>query len=342
MKNTFIIGFAFTLLSLISCNNDKKIINSLIDYSNSTEQKVFHFGDQLDIPKDVLDNAENISISFGDRETKNLTVNPQFFTFGENKVTFIVKTKSGEIVNQDAAINVFTKNPEKNISYKTVAEYPHDANNFIEGFLMEGDMVYESDGLNGSSQLIKYKLGETSPIIVEKQPPGIFSEGCAIAGDKIFQLTYQNRVGFVYDKNTFKKIAEFPISNSMVEGWGLTFDGKNLIATDGTNKLFFLDVNDPSKVVKTIAVGGNKEIYNQLNELEYHQGFIYSNVWYKSIILKINPTNGEVVGKFDFTKIVASFADVDKENVLNGIAFRGDNMLITGKKWSKIYEIAIK
>lgn len=341
MKKNIIIGFA-AVLSLISCNKDKEILGSLSDYNNSMETKGYHFGDKLQLPKDVTENAESISISFGDKETSNLTIDPKFFTFGDNEVTFNIKTKGGETLNQDATINVFTKTPEQNISYEIVKEYPHDPNNFVEGFLIEGNTVYESDGLSKASQLIKYTLGTTTPIITEKQPADIFSEGCAIVGDKIYQLTYQNKIGFIYDKNTLKKISEFPLPNEFGEGWGLTYDGKNLIADDGSNNLYFLDVNDPSKVVKTVALGGYKDIYNQINELEYHNGFIYANVWHKPIILKINPVTGETVGKFDFTKITEENTKNDSENVLNGIAFKGDNMLITGKKWSKIYEIAVK
>jgi len=329
-------------LLLISCNKDKEIINSLSDYNNSMESRGYHFGDKLDLPKDVTENAESISISFGDKETSNLTIDPKFFTFGDNEVTFNIKTKGGKVLNQDATINVFTKNPEQNISYEIIKEYPHDPNNFVEGFLLEGNTVYESDGLSKASQLIKYTLGTTIPIITEKQPADIFSEGCAIVGDKIYQLTYQNKIGFVYNKNTLKKISEFPLPNEFGEGWGLTYDGKNLIADDGSNNLYFLDVNDPSKVVKTVAVGGHKDIYNQINELEYHKGFIYANVWHKPIILKINPVTGETVGKFDFTKITEENTQNNSENVLNGIALKGDNMLITGKNWSKIYEIAVK
>jgi glutamine cyclotransferase len=207
---------------------------------------------------------------------------------------------------------------------------------------LEGNTVYESDGLKNSSQLIKYTLGGTIPIVEEKQAADIFSEGCAIVGNKIYQLTYQNRVGFVYDKNTLKKISEFPLPKELREGWGMTYDGKNLVATDGSKNLFFLDVNNPSKVVRTVAVAGNKEAYNELNELEYHNGFIYSNIWFKPTILKIDPKTGEVVGKFDFTKITNENSKNDKNNVLNGIAFKGENMLVTGKNWSKIYEVSIK
>ncbi|MFS4474067.1 glutaminyl-peptide cyclotransferase [Chryseobacterium sp. T20] len=341
MKRNIHIGLVAALF-LISCSNKEKMLDSLADYNNSKEEKGYHFGDKLDLPKEVTENAESITISFGDKETKDLRINPQFFTLGDNKVVFVIKTNRGETLNQDATINVFTKSPEKNIPYKIVADYPHDPKNFIEGFVVEGNTVYESDGMKGSSQLIKYTLGSSVPKILAKQPADIFSEGCTIVGDKVYQLTYQNKIGFIYDKNTLKKLSEFPLPGVIGEGWGLTYDGKNMIATDGSKNLYFLDVNDPSKVVKTIAVGGNSTIYNQLNELEYHKGFIYANVWHQPVILKINPANGEVVGKLDFTQLTKENDKGDSEHVLNGIAFKGDNMLVTGKNWEKIYEVAFQ
>ncbi|WP_426479071.1 glutaminyl-peptide cyclotransferase [Chryseobacterium sp. CBSDS_008] len=341
MKRNINIGFA-AVLFLVSCSNKEEMLNSLADYNNAKETKGYHFGDKLDLPKEVTENAESITISFGDKETKDLRINPQFFTWGDNKVVFVIKTNRGETLNQDATINVFTKTPEQNIPYKIVADYPHDPKNFIEGFVVEGNMVYESDGMNNASQLIKYTLGSSIPKIVARQPAKIFSEGCAIMEDKVYQLTYRNKIGFIYEKNTLKKLSEFPLPGVIGEGWGLTYDGKNLIATDGSKNLYFLDVNNPSKVVRTLAVGGSSEIYNQLNELEYHNGFIYANVWHQPVILKINPVNGEVIGKFDFTQLTKENDKGDSEHVLNGIAFKGDNMLVTGKNWEKIYEVAFK
>ncbi|WP_142726072.1 glutaminyl-peptide cyclotransferase [Chryseobacterium sp. ON_d1] len=341
MKQSIMAGLAAVFL-LTSCNNNEKMLDSLADYNNAREAKGYHFGDQLDLPKEVTENAESITISFGDKETTDLTINPKFFTLGDNDVVFVIKTRSGELLNQDATINVFAKTPEKKISYAIVGDYPHDPNNFIEGFLIEGNTVYESDGMKGASQLIKYALGASTPDIVAKQSAEIFSEGCTIVGDKIYQLTYQNKIGFVYDKNTLKKVSEFPLPDIIAEGWGLTYDGKNLIATDGSKNLYFLDVNDPSKVVKTVSVAGNTEIYTQLNELEYHNGFIYSNIWHSPVILKINPVSGEVAGKFDFTQLTKENDQGNSEYVLNGIAFKGDNMFITGKNWAKIYEVVVK
>jgi len=289
-----------------------------------------------------LDNAESIVISFGDKETSSLVVDPRYFTLGDNAVTFTIKTKSGESLTQDATINVFAKNPEANLSYTLVAEYPHNPTSFTEGFFIEGNTVYESVGQEGASKFMTYELGKETVTKEAKQPDTVFSEGISSLGNKIYQLTYKNKKGFIYDKNSFEMIGEFPYPNVIGEGWGMTTDGKNLIVSDGTKNLYFLNAQDPSKVEKYISVAGSSNVYDQLNELEYHKGFIYSNVWHKPIILKINPANGEVVGKFDFTKIAEPYTRGNSENVLNGIAFKGDNMVITGKNWPKIYEVAVK
>ena len=336
---TLIAVFAFSLL--VSCNKDKEILNTLNDYNISMESRGYHFGDALALPKDVTENAESISISFGDKETSNLVIDPEYFTLGDNAVTFNIKKKNGEIITQDATVNVFAKTPEAKLTYEIVKEYPHDPKSFVQGFLLEGNTVYESDGQNGSSRILKYTLGTTTPIVETPQSDEIFSEGAAIVGDKIYQLTWQNKKGFIYNKSDLSLISEFVYPNVIGEGWGLTYDNKNLILSDGTKNIYFLDVKDPSKIVRYISVAGNTEAYDKLNELEYHKGFIYANVWQQPVILKINPANGEVVGKFDFTEIAKKHT-TNSDDVLNGIAFKGDNMLITGKNWDKIYEVSIK
>ena len=345
MKKHFIISL-LALTMVVSCNKDKEILNTLAEYNSSMETKGYHFGDAIQLPKEVTDNAESISISFGENETNNLVVDPKFFTLGDNAVTFNIRKKGGEVLNQDATINVFAKNPEASLSYTVVKEYPHNPANFVQGFQLEGNTIYESDGQNGESQILKYNLGGTTPIASTKQPAEVFSEGSAIVGDKIYQLTWKNKKGFIYNKSNLSLLGEFAYPNVIGEGWGLTYDGKNLIASDGTKNLYFLDANDPSKLVRYISVAGNTQAYDQLNELEYHNGFVYANVWQEPIILKINPQNGEVVGKFDFTSIAdkhkSGNADADRDNVLNGIAFKGDHMLVTGKRWDKIYEVAVK
>lgn len=340
MKKTFLLGLFVTSFLIVSCNKEKEIVDTLIEYNTEMETKGYHFGDKINFPKEVTENAESITISFGDKETANLVIDPKYFTLGDNLVTINI-TRDGKVITQDATINVFAKHPEKNLTYELVAEYPHDTKNFVQGFQLEGNTIYESDGQLGESRLIKYSLGTINPTAETKQGDSIFSEGSTIVGNKVYQLTWRSKIGFIYDKNSLELLKEFDYPNVMGEGWGLTYNGKNLIASDGTKNLYFLDVNNPSKMVKFISVAGNKEVYDQLNELEYYNGYIYANVWQKPIILKIDPKTGEVIGKFDFSAI-AKQNTKGEDDVLNGIAFKGNNMLVTGKNWSKIYEVKIE
>ncbi len=339
MKKIFLAS-AFALLLLASCTNDKDILNSLNDYNISQQSKGYHFGDKLQIPQDVLEYAEAITISYGDKESSSLTIDPKFFSLGENDVTFNIKTKSGEVLQQDATINVFAKAKAVALSYEIVNQYPHSADSFTEGFEVHDNTVYESVGLEGKSKLMKYTLGTTKPLQEVLQPTDIFSEGITVFGNKIYQLTYKTKKGFIYDSN-MKLEKEFGYPEEIAEGWGMTNDGKNLIVSDGSKTIYFLNPENPSQIVKTIAVASDKEGYDQINELEYHNGFIYSNVWQKPIVLKINPANGEVVGIIDLTNIVKQSSS-GGEDVLNGIAFKGENMLVTGKNWSRIYELSVR
>lgn len=340
MKKIFVAA-AFSLLLLASCNKDKEILNTLNDYNIGQQNKGYHFGEKIQLPQDVLDYAEAVTITYNDKETSNLNIDPNFFSLGENDVTFNIKTKGGEVLTQDATINVFAKTAPRKMTYEVVNQYPHDTKNFVQGFQLDGNIVYESDGQHGQSRILKYNLGSTEPIASTSQSTDIFSEGSTIVGDKVYQLTWQNKKGFIYDKNSLKLLSEFAYPDIIGEGWGLTYDGKNLIVSDGTKNIYFLDPANPSKVLRTIAVASNKEGFDQLNELEYHNGSIYANVWQKPIILQINPSNGEVTGIIDFSNIAKQHT-TGNDDVLNGIAFKGDNMLITGKNWSRIYEVVLK
>lgn len=338
-KKFFLAALAFTLI--VSCNKDKEILDSLNQYNTDMEAKGYHFGDKLQLPAEVTKNAESVSVSFGDRETNSLIIDPKYFALGDNAVTFVIKNKNGKVLNQDATINVFAKNPEVKLSYALVKEYPHDTRSFTEGFLLEGNTVYESIGQEGESKILKYPLGSSSATAQVAQPGDVFSEGATIIGNKLYQLTWHNKKGFIYDKNTLKLIGEFDYPNILGEGWGMTTDGKSLIVSDGTKNIYFLDPDNPGKLQRYISVAGSSKAYDQINELEYHEGFIYANVWQTPNILKIDPKTGEVIGVFDFSEL-AKQNTKGQDDVLNGIAFKAGNMLITGKYWPKIYEIEVK
>jgi len=168
----------------------------------------------------------------------------------------------------------------------------------------------------------------------------LFGEGIVFLKDKLYQLTYKNHVGFIYDANTFKQTGQFAIPK---EGWGLTTDGANVIMSDGTDTLCFLQPGD-LKLVKKLAVTENGHRRDSLNELEYIKGYIYANIWVTNYIVKINPADGKVVGKLDLSPLAfkASLTR-DGGDVLNGIAYDSttDIIYVTGKLWPHVHQIQI-
>ena len=224
-------------------------------------------------------------------------------------------------------------------SYRITAEYPHDTTAFTEGFLMDGGFLYESTGLNGRSRPMKIDL-ETGKILMERKlEPQYFGEGIAILNEKIFQLTYKANIGFVYDKNTFEIIDTFYYPT---QGWGFTSDGKNLIMSDGTEILHFIDPHT-LKQTRYIVVSDGRGKIGYINELEYVDGKIFANVWTTDFIAIISPQTGKILGWVDLTGIYPERTSQRNADVLNGIAYneRTKRLLVTGKNWKKIFEIEI-
>ena len=171
-------------------------------------------------------------------------------------------------------------------------------------------------------------------------PEQYFGEGLTVLNGKIYQLTWQHRVGFIYDYQTFEQVGQFRYDG---EGWGLTNDGKSLIISDGSNQLRFIDPNS-SRVTKVISVTDNGKPVSKLNELEFIKGEIYANVWHDNRIVTINPESGAVTAWIDFSGLVRLSETSDPEAVLNGIAQdeATGRIFVTGKLWPKLFEIKIK
>lgn len=233
------------------------------------------------------------------------------------------------------------------INFKSINSYPHDITSFTEGFLIHNGNLYESTGAASNLPQTKSLFGivdlTTGKIDtkVELDKLKYFGEGIAILNGKIYQLTYKAKTGFIYDAITYKKINKFTYPSK--EGWGLTTDGTNLIMSDGTNTLTYLNPIN-LQVVKTIAVSENGYVTDYLNELEYINGYIYANIWTKDIIVKIDPENGKIIGKLDLTTIANELRHTHPNAMeMNGIAFdpTTNRIFITGKLWPKIYEITI-
>ena len=234
------------------------------------------------------------------------------------------------------------------LSYRIINQYPHSINSYTQGLFFDGDILYESTGspdylLQTQSVLGSLDLKTGNIYIKAELDRDIyFGEGSTILNNKIYQLTYKNQKGFVYDAKTFEQIQTFEFESR--EGWGLTNDGTNLIMSDGTNRLIYLSPEN-FKVIKTLEVKRGNIAQNSLNELEYIQGFVYANIYQTNQIVKINPDNGEIIGVLDLSDIVSQTREKDPNIAeLNGIAYResADTFFITGKLWPQIYEIQLK
>jgi glutamine cyclotransferase len=235
----------------------------------------------------------------------------------------------------------------KQISYNIVNQYPHSTNSYTQGLFFNQDILYESTGSPGYLPETQSVLGllslETGDIDVkvELDRDIYFGEGSTVLGDKIYQLTYKNQKGFVYNATTFEEIREFEFASQ--EGWGLTNDGGNLIMSDGTDKITYLNPEN-FEIERQISVRYQGQPQYNINELEYVAGFIYANIYQTNKIVKINPTNGDIVGILDLSPVVSQilskYPDIAE---LNGIAYRNstDTFFITGKLWPYIYEMKL-
>ncbi|MFC3200174.1 glutaminyl-peptide cyclotransferase [Parapedobacter deserti] len=265
-------------------------------------------------------------------------------TLDTEKVAFGSRTLSARLYRgneeQVAYSNiVVVPPPPSRYGFKVINEYPHDSEAYTQGLEFDAQgILYESTGQQGKSSLrkVNYRTGDIiQQINLDEQ---YFGEGLTLVGDKIIQLTWRNNVGFVYNKN-LAKVGEFAYGQSK-DGWGLCYDGNRLIKSDGTSRLYFLN-KDSYAEEGFIEVYNDKGPVDNLNELEYIDGKVYANVYTKDIIVIIDPQTGAIEGEINLIGIYPDKADHDNE--LNGIAYdrKGDRLFVTGKLWSKLYEIEL-
>ena len=225
-----------------------------------------------------------------------------------------------------------------NYTYRIINTYPHDNTSFTEGLIYQDGFLYESTGLNGDSTLRKEELATGKTIQLYTLPSQYFGEGITTYGDKIVQLTWQSQIGFVYDKATFQMLDQFTYTT---EGWGITNNSTNLIMSDGTATLSFLNPITYERTGQIQVHDGNASI-PMLNELEYVNGDVYANIWHENRIAIINTQTGQVKGWIDLSGLYKGVI-FDSEDVLNGIAYDSDGgrLFVTGKRWSQLFEIEL-
>ena len=219
--------------------------------------------------------------------------------------------------------------------------FAHDTLAFTEGLEFYRDTLIESTGQKGISHFRKYdyKTGKIfKQVNLENE---YFGEGITVINNKIYQLTWQSNVGFIYDANTLKKLKTFPYDKK-IEGWGMTHDDKHIYQSDGTEKIWKMDP-ETQKMVDYINVYTNSNKIKSINELEWIDGKIYGNIWQKDAIAVINPTTGAVEGVLDLSGLRGK-VKAKPEDVLNGIAYNPKNktIFVTGKNWDKLFEIRVK
>ncbi|HSK12732.1 MAG TPA: glutaminyl-peptide cyclotransferase [Phnomibacter sp.] len=226
--------------------------------------------------------------------------------------------------------------------YRVIAEYPHDTAAYTQGLIWHNGHLLEGTGQFGKSDLRVVDLTTGKVLKQTKNAEDVFGEGITYLNGKIYQVTWQNKKGFIYDAKTLKPIGEFPLNT---QGWGLTTNGSELILSDGSNVLYFLDTAT-FREQRRVGVSDNFGPVGNLNELEWVNGFVFANRWQSDMIYKINPESGRVEARIDFSglKEQAGFNVNDPSNeVLNGIAYDSVNnrFFITGKYWPRLFEVKI-
>jgi len=307
--------------------------------------------------KYTIGDEVNVSFSYPDSLKSDsalvYTGNELKTRLGKQERKATIATGDLQVGENQFRIDIFLNNGHKETHYRTlkfksdiqpekyksriVEVYPHDENAYTQGLFYEDGFLYEGTGQRGSSSLRKVKLESGELINAYGLPNQYFGEGITSYKDKIIQLTWTSRTGFVYDKEKFKLLnkVRYP-----TQGWGLTTDGDKLIMSDGSPNIYFLDPGTFSQLDR-IQVYNHQGPVNNLNELEYIDGKVYANVWQETYIISFDPESGKVLEKIDCSNLVPDRYKNDKDKVLNGIAYdkKNDRMFLTGKHWSKLYHV---
>lgn len=227
----------------------------------------------------------------------------------------------------------------RDYGYKVVASYPQDRSVFTQGFFIHQGLLYQSAGQYKESRLLSRSLTDSTPNKQTYLADQFFAEGISLLNNKLYQLTWRSGQGFIYDPETLQKTGGFSIAG---QGWGLTNNGKELILSNGSATLTFIDP-ETFAIKRTITVSFNGAPVKLINELEWVEGFIYANIWQSNWILIIDPANGNIIGKALLRGLLPPELKDAKTDVLNGIAYDRDSkrLFVTGKYWPRLYHIEL-
>lgn len=258
---------------------------------------------------------------------------------GMQRAILNVYSLGKSIGNMQFVYTVKPQHPPKLYTYKVIKEYAHATDAYTQGLFFHNGFLYEGTGEYGKSTLRKVDLQTGNVLQSINLDSKYFGEGIALLNNRIYQLTWQNRVGFIYNADTFEKIGEF---NYATEGWGITTDGKQLIMSDGSANIYFIDPSTMA-IVNQIQVYSNEGGVEWINELEYINGEIWANIYEDDKVVRINPQTGEVTAIINLEGILKPADRTRDTNVLNGIAYdpATGRIFVTGKNWAKLFEIKL-
>jgi glutamine cyclotransferase len=348
MKNKALILVAAAFLGLYSCEEKPKAEDFTLSPDAGTTYKQ---GDKVNIHISYAADKKIDSVVYlldsvrfdAKKDSSAISLATDTMPLGPRLITAKVYAGSQ---SQEVSTNITllaAKAPEE-LTYQVIKTYPHDTTSYTEGLIYQDGKFYESDGgraadAEGQSSL---RTADLNGKVLQKVDvdPKIFAEGIAVVGDKIIQLTWTEKIGYVYDKKTLKLLKTFP-NNVGTEGWGMTFDGSKIYMDDSTNRIWFLN-KDTYGSIGYVDVYDDKGPVNQINELEYIDGKIYANVYQTNNIIVIDPKTGAVLQKIDLTNLYPE-PRPQPADVLNGIAWdaAGKRLFITGKKWPLLYQVKL-
>ncbi|MGV6829422.1 MAG: glutaminyl-peptide cyclotransferase [Flavobacteriales bacterium] len=344
----FLFSLIITSFILVSCGNNVEATKNIFSLQINNATKKFTPKSSLKLK---LSNKKNKTISSVDYYIDNnkvltqansneVTLSLKNQKLGKNTVKAVINS-DGDSYSTSKTITIVSSIKPILYTYKILETYPHDIEAYTQGLEFKNDTLYESTGLYKKSTLRKtnYKTGEVLQNIKLQDP--FFGEGITILNNKIYQLTWQQKTGFIYDLKTLKKTGTFVYHKSK-EGWGLCHDGKNIYKSDGTEKIWTLNETTLAEE-NYIELYTNKSKVNSVNELEWVDGKIYANIYQKDAIAIVNPSNGAVEGVINLTGLKEKVKQHEALDVLNGIAYNGEKniLYITGKNWNKLFKIEV-
>ena len=322
---------------ILGCASEKPQLS----VKTSAKKNIATLGQTVKLSLSNLDGASINAINYqleGKKVNESLKLNGKL---GKQDLVAEVISGNDTIIAESNLIVLNDKRPDL-YTFEIINTYPHDPTSYTQGLEFYKGELYESTGQFGESKLRKvdYKTGEVLKNI--ELNSGYFAEGLTILNDKIYQLTWQADTGIIYDANTFEKLGIFRYDLSK-EGWGLCNDGTSLYKSDGTENIWTLNTSTFTEDNKIQAYTNTGKI-GRLNELEWVNDKIYSNIYENTGIAIINPENGATEGVIDFTpitKLISNYSSND--NVLNGIAYNPETetLFVTGKRWDKLFEVKI-